>query len=268
MAIIPESAFKSVVSIHYLMKNEKGEDVYPCLGTGFFYGYLLKMVNEEEGEYAVYLVTNKHILEVFLDNGGIQKRIYIAVNKDSNIEYPYIDIFDNNGNLNFIVSEEADIAISRINYNKLDTEKYESSFIKSNSQTAVIQQLVELDVQEGCSVFIMGFPAGIISYDKKYVIVKHGTIARIKECIEKTTNEILIDSYIVQGNSGSPVILKPDFTHIVGTKPIEKSSLIGIVCGYKPYQDQNTGLAVIVPMDFVNNLIEAEIKKRGGHAPL
>lgn len=72
------------------------------------------------------------------------------------------------------------------------------------------------------------------------------------------------------GNSGGPVIIKPEFTHIEGTKSQNESRLIGLVKSYIPYTDvaispqtgrprvvfeENTGLTNVEPVDYIIDTI-------------
>jgi hypothetical protein len=112
---------------------------------------------------------------------------------------------------------------------------------------------------------------GIAGEEQNYVVARGGIIARLdKEIIEKN-HYFLIDCMIYPGNSGSPVILKPELVSIEGTKAVNKAYLLGVVSGYIPYRDvavseqtheprimfvENSGLATVVPMDFVKETAE------------
>lgn len=63
------------------------------------------------------------------------------------------------------------------------------------------------------------------------------SISRIKDLINKHVSHFLIDANIFPGNSGDPVLLKPELVAIDGTKPHKAAPLIGIVKGYIPYKD-------------------------------
>ncbi|MGB9486715.1 MAG: serine protease, partial [Terriglobia bacterium] len=80
----------------------------------------------------------------------------------------------------------------------------------------------------------------------------------------------LVDTFIFPGNSGSPVILRPEITSISGTPPQNVAYLIGIVRSYLPYADfavsqqthhlrisfeENSGLAEVLPTDYIDGAI-------------
>ena len=127
-------------------------------------------------------------------------------------------------------------------------------------------------------MFVLGFPMGIAGEEKKYVIVKGGIISRLDDEIIKSTKTFLVDSSVFPGNSGGPVILKPAIVSIDGTSPVNRAYLLGLVKGYIPYEEiayslqsdppqprikfvENSGLASVVPMDFVRDVVQDMIPK-------
>src|ERR1019366_8874960 len=56
----------------------------------------------------------------------------------------------------------------------------------------------------------LGFPLQLVGGERNYVIVRHGTIARIGDMLAGTNKNFLVDTFIFPGNSGGPVILKPE----------------------------------------------------------
>jgi hypothetical protein len=91
------------------------------------------------------------------------------------------------------------------------------------------------------------------------------------------SDSFLIDSFVFPGNSGGPVVLKPEIISIAGTPSQSKSYLIGMVIGYQSYVDvavsqqtqhqritfeENSGLATVVPTDYIADAIEADRRRR------
>jgi hypothetical protein len=76
---------------------------------------------------------------------------------------------------------------------------------------------------------------------------------------------------VFPGNSGGPVVLKPEIFSIQGTKASPKAFLVGVVASYQPYIDtavsqqtqhpritfeENSGLATVIPVDFINEMLK------------
>jgi len=143
----------------------------------------------------------------------------------------------------------------------------------------------ELGLSEGYGVFVLGFPMNLVGTQQDYVVVRQGTIARIRDTLDSpaTVKGFLIDSFIFPGNSGSPVVLRPEtaFAQFPGEKPpIGAAFLLGVVKGYLPYIDvavslqtkhprvtfeENSGLGEVIPADFIDETIQ--YLKRAPSAP-
>jgi hypothetical protein len=95
---------------------------------------------------------------------------------------------------------------------------------------------------------------------------------RISELLDKASPTFMLDALVFPGNSGGPVILRPEITSITGTRSQTNAYLIGVVISYRPYIDmavslqtnkprisfwENSGLADVLPVDVVNEAITA-----------
>jgi hypothetical protein len=82
----------------------------------------------------------------------------------------------------------------------------------------------------------------------------------------------LIDALVFPGNSGGPVVSGVNLNAIQGTKSQDRAYLIGVVRSYLPFTDvavsqqtgqarmvsqENSGLAEVVPVDYINEAIVA-----------
>ena len=148
---------------------------------------------------------------------------------------------------------------------------------------APLAEMRELQIEAGNEIFLLGFPMGMSGVERKYVIARAGIIARIDEEILKEAQGFLIDSSVFPGNSGGPVIVKPTGESPKGGKAVDKAYLIGVVESYIPYQDvayslatnpptarvafmENSGLAYVVPVDFVKETADVLMKAMGPKA--
>ena len=112
--------------------------------------------------------------------------------------------------------------------------------------------------------------------ERKYVIVRSGIIARIKNFLEGHSDDFLVDSNIFPGNSGGPIISKPEMDPFGTQKSNLTPDLIGMVQSYISYNDiayskqtnepriifsENSGLASVIPMDYVLETLDIAEKK-------
>ena len=115
----------------------------------------------------------------------------------------------------------------------------------------------------------------IVYPERQFVIARSGSIARIQDVFEGYRNNFIIDAFVFPGNSGGPVISKPDVISIHGTKPMNRAYLLGIIQSYIPYEDvaisqqtgkprvvfqENSGLAFVIPVDFIMETIEVSFE--------
>ncbi|MGD0819238.1 MAG: hypothetical protein ABSA71_00665 [Desulfomonilia bacterium] len=114
------------------------------------------------------------------------------------------------------------------------------------------------DVIVGNQVFVFGYPTSISGInpwlDTKLPLLRKGTIAGKNENL----NAIILDCPAFQGNSGGLVIE-------VEQESIDKIKYkaIGLITNLVPYAGawiQNSGYSIVVPMDFVEELLNAQSK--------
>ena len=67
--------------------------------------------------------------------------------------------------------------------------------------------------------------------------MRHGIVARIQDWLRGDERTFLIDASVFPGNSGGPVVLKPETVAVHETRAITHSLLIGMVRAYIPSQE-------------------------------
>jgi len=260
LGLIPLFFFDCVVAI-------LGKDREP-VASGFLYGDFLS----KEGDtslYGVYLVTNRHVFEDL-------KKVWVRFNPQK-IDEPARDydliLLDKNNQPLWIANqnEEIDVAVIPILASKLREHAMQFAYFQSDFHVANIEKMKDLGIMEGDFVYVLGFPMGLTGAKRNTVIARSGTIARIRDTLNKDNQEYLVDAFVFPGNSGGPVVSKPEALAITGTKSQDKSYLIGIIKSYVPYQDvayslqtkrprvvfeENSGLAAVHPIDFVQEIIK------------
>lgn len=263
MALIPPFFLDCVVA--FGKKNPDG--TVNWFGSGFLFGKFVEQIGDNEKKYETYCVTNKHVLQN-------QDQIVLRFNsKDNTLSKDY-DISLINGNEAIWIGHQnpnIDVAVFAVNTQILDEENMQYAFFTSDSNVFKKDDLLSVEASEGDFIYVLGFPLGIVDASKKHVILRSGVIARVRDLLEGHSSNFIIDASVFPGNSGGPVILKPEFLGIEGTKINSRAALIGIVKSYIPYQDiaispqtnrprivfeENSGLAYVEPVDYIFETIE------------
>lgn len=265
MALIPPFFINCVVAIG-AMNNET--DPINWIGTGFLFGYLIEETEDKKNKYSVYLVTNKHVI----NNLDLVFVKFNSQENQSGKDYP-LPLKDNDGNDTWFghPDPEIDVAVIRVNVNMLRSEGMHCNFFESDKSVSTINDLEEQGSSEGDFIYALGFPMGLVGTDRQHVFVRSGIISRIQDLFEKRQKDYIVDAFVFPGNSGGPVLSKPEVVEIKGTKSSNRSSLIGLVKSYIPYRDvaisnqtnrpraifeENTGLTKVEPVDHIIETIE------------
>lgn len=269
MALIPPFFANCVVAIGVDPLNN-GKRMW--VASGFLYGDYVRDNEDGTKQYRVYLATNRHVFENL-------PKVYLRFNPTSSEparEY-LLSLSDRNGAKLWFPhpKAEVDVAVIPINIKLLKEHAMQVSYFRSASDVANVDKLNELGVTEGDFVYTLGFPMGLVGGERNVVIVRSGSIARIRDVLVRANQEYLIDAFIFPGNSGGPVISKPEALAIEGTKSQDAAYLIGIIKSYVSYRDvavslqskreriifeENSGLAAVHPIDFVQEAIKGHIK--------
>lgn len=263
MALLNEDFLNTTVAIGV---NQNG--ITNWIGTGFF----ASKKSQSTGSY-IYLVTNRHVVENFAE---IRIRI-LEKGRTRCLECPVTLV--ENGFLLFVpaTDEAVDLAVILLNAPNLEgvIDKLVSVDIDNDIYTS--DEYLKNGGFEGSGVFMLGFPLGMVDESSNYPICRFGCIARFNSNEIQTKHKFMVDIQNFPGNSGSPIFSKPEIVSLVGTKPIDKCKLIGIVNSYIPYQDQlfsnqtkqvveirneNSGLAFANPAEYLKNLINEDLKSR------
>jgi hypothetical protein len=263
-ALLPPAFINAVVAIGH--KDLSG--TWTTEASGFFYGYLIKDDQEPAKRlYQVFLITNWHVI----DKRGA---VFIRLNPKQAADQG--QVFDlplmTEGRLTWFFNKDIDIAGALINWQVLQDRGIDVDFLTSDINAADTKKMKEIGVSAGDAIFVVGFPMNLAGQQRNYAIVRPGAIARINDLITSASATLLIDSHVFPGNSGGPVILQPSLVSISGTKSNNTAYLLGVVKGYVPYVDvaispqtgharvtfeENSGLAEVIPVDRINEMIGA-----------
>lgn len=268
VAIIPKFFFDATVAIGIEI-----EDDVKCIGTGFLVG---RKEDDNTDNYTIYLITNYHVVEK-------KDSVVVRFNQKNsgNCRDYNITLTEDNNEL-FSKHKAADIIAIRISPDFLKVNNSEYNWFALDNHALTLSQMRETDVVEGCIVYSLGFPINMIGTNRKTPICRIGCISRVSDLFEKgnTNNEFLIDLQTLPGNSGAPVINRPESSHIEGTTHNSSSNLIGIIVGTIDYSEKcdvsenceektcaklyekNSGFAVVHPVDTIIEVVEQEYYRR------
>lgn len=262
MALIPNQFIDAVVAIG-VATDSPGAPQW--IGTGFLVG---RLVSKGEGQrgYQLFLVTNKHVL------AGKQSILFrFSLEESGQAKDFRYSLTNSGGNSTWSghPSDDVDVAVIALSPAELRDLGTKVAFFQEDEDFFTITRMGEAGVSEGDAVFVLGFPMGIVSDDWKDVIVRGGTIARVRDALAGRAKTFLVDCQVFPGNSGGPVITKPELIGLPSTKQNNQAALVGIVTSYLLYEDiavslqtnkprvvfqENSGLTQVVPVD---SIIEA-----------
>jgi hypothetical protein len=270
MALIPDWHPDCVVAIGVKVKGDQTQWV----ASGFLYGHFVDTDAESKPRYSVYLVTNRHVLKG-------RKKVFVRFNPQAEEparEYE-LNLRTPDGAPTWVghPKAEVDVAVVPTSFQTLREHAMKVAFFPSDRGVASIDKMKEVGVTEGDFAYVLGFPMGLVGGQRNVVIVRSGSIARIRDALARSNDTFLVDALVFPGNSGGPVVLKPEVTAIVGTRPVDRAFLIGIVRSYVPYEDvavshqtgrarvvfaENSGLAAVHPVDYIEEAVQQEIEQR------
>ncbi|SLM48061.1 conserved protein of unknown function [Nitrospira japonica] len=274
MALIPPFFLDCIVAIG-LLANDGSKH---WVATGFMYGEFYEKVSDETQRYHTFLVTNRHVL-------AGKTLMFVRANvegKEPAKEFK-LPLQDDKGRPIWFSHPDpaVDIAVVPTGFDAIRQEhKLRLNFFRSDAHVLDLSSASKLGVSEGDGVYVLGFPMELVGGEQNYVIARQGIIARIRDALSGSAKEFLIDTTIFPGNSGGPVIIRPEAVAIQGTQPLGSANLIGVVKGYLPYSEmaistqtnqpriifqENSGLAQIIPIDLVNETIAAYWKSKEHH---
>ena len=188
-----------------------------------------------------------------------------------------LSLKDQQGNPLWVLHPDpkVDVSIFPINEVYLRQNGLQSMFIASDTNAVDLEKMKSLGFGAGDGVYVLGFPMGLAGAERNYVITRKGSIARITDYIGGDQPTFLIDALIFPGNSGGPVFCALEAMAITGTQGHHDVLLIGVVRAYLPYTEvavsqqtqqprvlfeENSGLADVVPVDRINETVQAYIK--------
>ena len=264
MAIIPEFFKDAVLALG--RDDIAGNRIW--IGTGFLVGQ-----KNKDDTSNVYVITNKHVVEdesVLLvrfnnvDGTDAKDLIMTLKDKDGKNDYSMHPIPD------------VDVVAIMINPNIIAQNNLKLTWIDIDDNALSLQQMKDTGVDEGILVYSLGFPMNLQKVNAiKAPICRLGCVSRISDAFlnPNLATNFLVDTPVYPGNSGGPVINRPEIVSIEQTPRNSKANLIGVLSGYITYketlistqtkrtrmiQEENSGLTIVHPVDRIREVVEIE----------
>ena len=189
MALIPPFYFNCVVA---LGKRESSSEIN-WIGTGTLVGRLFKETPLSINHYHIFIVTNRHVME---NNSSLVVRFNpLNAYPAKDYDIPIIDklgtpVWENHPNI------EIDLAAICLDADFLRDEGMSYEYFHSDLHLMPLRQMAKQGMSEGDFIYVLGFPMGIMTPERQYVISRTGIIARLRDALERTNKDFMIDSMI------------------------------------------------------------------------
>jgi len=272
MALIPIQYFDAVVSIEVDSKDSDGKPAKKSVATGFLLGTPMGEKDKDDQElYNLSLITNRHVYED-RKTGDRLKKIYLRFNTiNESSHYFEVNLLKKDETTLWFKhkNDDVDIAVLPLNASALKSADVKYYFFHDND-LFFAKNFKEDNISIGDGLYVLGFPMSIRGKNKNFVIARQGIAARID-------NELLsncyyyIDALAYPGNSGGPVIHKPEIVCLSDTQSNPRAGLMGVISSGETYSDvavsiqtqepriiftEQTGLVRVVPIELVTEAIE------------
>lgn len=264
MAIIPNFFLDAVVALG--VDGRDGDKHW--IGTGFIVG---RKENDNPTFSTYYIVTNKHVIKN-------EQYVYVRFNSlgGTLVKDYRIDLYDKAGVPMYSAHphDKTDIIALQILPRTLINDKSIWGAFDLTDHALTLDEMQTTGVTEGSLVYALGFPMDLVD-PIKVPICRLGCISRVTDAflLKKGTPIFLVDAQTFPGNSGGPIVNRPEHMSIDGTPHNESANLIGILSAYIPYretlysrqtgrdrmiQEENSGLTIVHPVDRIKEVVELE----------
>lgn len=264
MSIIPNFYLNAVVALG--IDGAEGEKHW--IGTGFIVG----RKNTDNPKFSTYyIITNKHVVKT-------PRYVYVRFNSfgDTLVNDYRVGLYDEDGAQRFSShpNEKTDVIALQISPQALINDKSIWGAFDLDDHALTLGQMQSIGVEEGHLIYALGFPMNLVD-SIKVPICRLGCISRVTDAfiLKDSMPMFLVDAQTFPGNSGGPIVSRPELISINGVPQITSSNLIGILSAYIPYketlysrqtgrvrmfQEENSGLTIVHPVDRIKEVVELE----------
>ncbi len=267
MAIIPNFFMNAVMAIG--VSNDGITKKW--IGSGFI---VSRKGEQDSDESSYYIITNKHVVDDC-------ENIYLRFNTqdEQSLKDYRLNLFDEEHNCLYSKhpNEDSDVIAMRFFPQKLIDDKSIWGAFDLQKHALSLDEMQNTGVTEGCFVYALGFPMNLVETIKS-PICRLGCISRIQDAFMRKheTPKFLVDAQTFPGNSGGPIISRPEIVSITGTDSNSNANLIGILSHSITYrnvlvskqtgremmiQEENSGLTIVHPVDRIREVVEIEFAR-------
>ena len=267
MAIIPPFFMDAVVSLGVNHPGEPNKKLW--VGTGFLVG---RKETNDPNHSTIYVITNKHVIEN-------QPMLYVRFNHVGNtgVEDLPMPLIHKDGSPLFSLHPNmlVDVVAIQIIPMVIIQNNLSLNYYDLDDHTVTLKKIKKTGINEGSLIYALGFPMNLVHDSIRTPICRLGCISRVADAFSNPTKatQFLVDAHTFPGNSGGPIISRPENIAIQGTPVNSKANLIGILSAYIPYrevlysrhsgrdrmiQEENSGLTIVHPVDRIKEVVELE----------
>lgn len=252
---------RSVVDVELQCKD--GNMLIAGNGTGFAVAYIDPRL--PKGLYFPYLVTNRHVAECWEEPAHRPREVKSLIIRLNAKDGSSRRISADPRGWRFPADDSVDLAVMPFNF----PDDLQMDVI-SVDDFATKDFMYKNRIAEGCPIILSGYFVQFPGQHSFQPIVRQGILSMIPDEPMKTTTGkpgtvYLGDVHIFLGNSGSPVMVAADSLNLGGYH------FLGVVSGYyyedadfsleiattvKGTANTNSGIAMIVPADFLKALLD------------
>ena len=275
MSLIPRNYLRRVAAIgaskrrFYGAVNGNSMDV---IGTGFFYDYPSERYDDDGNKLLRrWLVTCEHLIRDAKTKGNSSILIRLNYRRGLGTTMVSIPTYDGYWTKHPVV----DVTVTDTSWTPKQPKQIDYEKFRSGMDSLTREECVKKRLYEGDEVFFVGFPTGWVPGRQDHPIVRSGVLAQIQGWIDEDHDTFLVDGSGFPGNSGGPVILKPQLMSFDNFGKVDSAFLIGMVAerrfseitntnlsaSEKTYMEETADLVEVVSVDDIERTIELAMER-------
>jgi hypothetical protein len=267
----PTQLRKIVVFIELICTDVKTNKPIAETGTGFLVAYQDPALPKDL--QFDYFVTNRHVAECWDESHQPRPIQSVIVKLNVTNGSSKLSTLSEHGNIHwyFSTDDSVDLAVTPMSFTRGEIENLQIPLDMFVTKDFFAPNYVG----EGSKIILSGFFYQLAGTRRLQPIIREGILSMMPdEPLETTTGKMgtlyLGDVHIFGGNSGSPVFIDTAGIRPNGTIQLDDYRFLGVVSGYY-YEDSNfkleiattvegkqrsnSGISMIVPADFLKDLI-------------